>query len=118
MGENLVVFADLSAYMCQAPELWAAVMAGASLAARYSIRYRYARKTYSNVVSHRPTARSAPRLTISLKGDFDWSKIFAARVRWFHSGGIFGVAVGDDRRADRRGNQRGQDGRRDYQLRS
>src|SRR5205823_3023912 len=22
-------------------------------------------------------------------GDFDWAKIFAARVRWFHSGGIF-----------------------------
>src|SRR6266851_5621446 len=30
-------------------------------------------------------------------GDFDWAAIFAAGVRWFHSGGIFGPEVTSDR---------------------
>ena len=45
-------------------------------------------------------------------GDFDWAQIFARGVRWFHSGGIFAVAVRDDVGADHRRHAGRQGGRR------
>ena len=38
-------------------------------------------------------------------GDFDWAAIFGEGVRWFHSGGIFAVALRNHRRTDHRSHE-------------
>ncbi len=58
-------------------------VAGPNLAAVYSDRGFGVR---APVVFYNRSNEAAARLA---PGDFDWSRIFAGGVRWFHSGGIF-----------------------------
>ena len=50
-------------------------------------------------------------------GDFDWAKIFAGGVRWFHSGGIFAALSETTVAADHRRHASRQGGRRHQLLR-
>ena len=50
-------------------------------------------------------------------GDFDWAKIFAGGVRWFHSGGIFAALSETTLGADHRRDAGRQGGRRHHLVR-
>ena len=74
---------------------------GPNMAAVYSDRGHGVR---APVVFYNRSNEAAAQLK---PGDFDWTEIFGAGVRWFHSGGIF-ASLSETTRAHHRGDEGGE----------
>ena len=86
-------------------------VSGPNIATVYSDRGFGVRAT---VVFYNRANEAAARLG---PGDFDWSAIFAAGVRWFHTGGIFVALSATTADLDPRGDRGGPYGGGDRLLR-